>query len=169
MAPPEAKPASIEGSAGLEALRRATAGRRVIVLVPDGTRAQASRELIDPLFRALRSTRALNVAIATGSHRADTEANRNIGHAMREAARAGGAPLSHVTVHDCRSDPFGSRNDPRGTPILFAVLDTAEQFIVVADVKHHYFAGYPIPLSSFYPAYRPSRRSRRITARAGAD
>lgn len=152
-APPDAPPASIEGSAGLEALRRATAGRRVMVLVPDGTRAKPPRELIGPLFRALRSTRTLSVAIATGSHSAATEANRNIGHAMREAARAGGAPLPHVTAHDCRTDPFsGHGTTSRGTPILFSdVLDTADMFVVIADVKHHYFAGYSNPLKFFLP------------------
>jgi nickel-dependent lactate racemase len=146
-------PPTLAGSPALETIRRAAWSKRTLVLVTDGTRAQAPVDLVRPLLGALREARSLQVAIATGSHQAHTEANRNIAHAMRAAAVAAGAPSPGVIANDCHGDPFVSYGTTsRGTPILLSeVLESIDVFVVIADIKPHYFAGYSNPLKFFLP------------------
>ncbi|MFN8179309.1 MAG: lactate racemase domain-containing protein [bacterium] len=144
---------TLVGSPALETIRRAAWGKRTLVLVTDGTRAQAPAELARPLLAALKEARSIQVAIATGSHQPHTEANRNISHAMRAALIAAGAPAPSVLANDCHTDPFVSYGTTsRGTPILLSqVLESVDVFVVIADIKPHYFAGYSNPIKFFLP------------------
>ncbi|MBZ0269584.1 lactate racemase domain-containing protein [bacterium] len=127
-------------------------GRRALLLVPDATRRPDAAEL-DTAVSALADAASLRVAVATGSHSADTPANREIVDTVRDAARRHGAPEPDMVLHDCRLGPFTDHGTtPRGNPVrLSTCLDDRDLALVVADVKHHYFAGYSNPLKFFLP------------------
>lgn len=135
-----------------EEFRPRARGRRAILLVPDGTRRPGA-DTLEHAVSALAEAASLRVAVCTGSHRADTPANREIVAAVRDAARRHGAPEPDAILHDCRVGPFTDHGrTPRGAPIrLSAALDDRDLALVVADVKHHYFAGYSNPLKFFLP------------------
>jgi len=135
-----------------EEFRPRARGRRALLLVPDGTRRPDAGEL-DYAVSALAGAASLRVAVATGSHRADTPANREIVDTVRDAARRHGAPEPDAVLHDCRRGPFTDHGTtPRGNPVrLSTCLDDRDLVLVVADVKHHYFAGYSNPLKFFLP------------------
>lgn len=127
-------------------------GRHALLLVPDGTRRPGT-DTLEHAVSALAEAASLRVAVCTGSHRADTPANREIVAAVRDAAARHGAPEPDALLHDCRGGPFTDHGTtPRGNPIrLSAALDDRDLALAVADVKHHYFAGYSNPLKFFLP------------------
>lgn len=154
--------------ASLGALRAAARGRRVLVLASDATRPLPAADLRRGVFGALADARSVAVHLATGSHRADTPANHAVLAALRESALAAGAsgPVAGA-IHDCRVARFTDHGaTARGTPVrLSAVLDDAELFVVLADVKPHYFAGYSNPLKFFLPgvaAFETIERNHRL-------
>jgi nickel-dependent lactate racemase len=139
--------------AGAEALRRASRDRSVLFLVTDATRGEPHGEILATGLKCLDRPRRLTVAIATGSHRADTAGNRRIVEEAREAARRAGMPLEPVVVHDGRAARFTDHGPTRrGTPILLSdVLDGAEVLLAAGDIRHHYFAGYSNPTKNVLP------------------
>ncbi len=139
--------------AARDALARASRGRRVLVLASDATRPPVAPPLRAAVFSALAGAGAVAVHLATGSHRADTPANDAALAALLDAARAAGIPSPGAGIHDCRSAAFTDHGvTARGTPVrLSRVLDDADVFVVLADVKPHYFAGYSNPLKFFLP------------------
>ncbi len=162
--------------AAREALARAARGRRVLVLASDATRPAVADPLRHAALAPLAGAAAVAVHLATGSHRADTPANAAALASLRDAARAAGLPDPRGGVHDCRAAAFTDHGvTARGTPVrLSRVLDDADVFLVLADVKPHYFAGYSNPLKFFLPgvaAFATIERNHRLAleldARAG--
>lgn len=135
------------------ALGRVCRGRRVLVLASDATRPPLAPPLQRAAFAALAGARSVAVHVATGSHRADTPANAAALAALRDAACYAGLPPPGGGIHDCRAAAFTDHGvTARGTPVrLSRVLDDADVFLVLADVKPHYFAGYSNPLKFFLP------------------
>jgi nickel-dependent lactate racemase len=80
----------------------------------------------------------------------------------REAAR----PPTVVSCHDCRQGPFIPLGvTSHGTPVkVNAALREADVFLVLSDVKVHYFAGYSNPVKNFVPgvcAYETAEKNHR--------
>lgn len=125
---------------------------RVDLLVVDGTRPEPPAELIEDLVARLAGAARLRVVLCTGTHDPRTAANLARAALWRE--RVG--PLARgaeVIVHDARRDACrASGVTSRGTPVeLAAKLASADRFVVLSDVKHHYFAGYSNAAKHFLP------------------
>jgi nickel-dependent lactate racemase len=129
------------------------AGRRLVVLADDGTRDEPFEDVFGQLFGLLRRSSFVRLMICTGTHEPQTPHNDRIKQQMEKAARDAGIGSFEVHAHDCERDKFASAGvTSRGTEVIHNVLmGDAEVFLVLSDVKVHYFAGYSNPIKNFVP------------------
>lgn len=128
-------------------------GKRVCVLVDDGSRDEPLVDVLPQVCDALRGTASVQFLICTGTHTADTPKNRGIRQEIAEACRSAGLTVTRIHAHDCKVDKvIDVGRTSRGTQVLVnALARDAEVFLVVSDVKVHYFAGYSNPVKNFLP------------------
>jgi lactate racemase len=129
------------------------AGKRVCVLLDDGTRDEPLGDVLPHVCGLLRGAASVQFLICTGTHTADTPKNRQIGRELEKAARIAGLTITRIHAHDCQADRFlDFGRTPRGTQVLVnAFAGEADAFFVISDVKVHYFAGYSNPVKNFLP------------------
>ena len=127
--------------------------RPLCVLLSDGTREMPFKDIFGQLFPALRGSSLVRFLLCTGTHNADTAANSAIKKQIEQAAGKAGICRFEIHVHDCRRDGFiHAGRTSRGTEVIFnARADDARIFLVLSDVKCHYFAGYSNPIKNFVP------------------
>jgi nickel-dependent lactate racemase len=132
---------------------RIAAGKRVCVLLDDGTRDEPFEEILPELFTRLTSTSEVIFLICTGTHNPDTQGNRKISDLIERNARHVGIESYAIHIHDCQHDAYRSVGTTSyGTEIQYnRILDEAEVFLAVSDVKVHYFAGYSNPVKNLVP------------------
>jgi len=129
------------------------AGRRLCVLLDDATRDEPFEPIFEQLFVSLRKSSFVQFLMCTGTHEPDTPGNGKIKQQIDQAARAAGIDEFEIHVHDCEHDEFVRAGaTARGTEIIYNTLaDRADVFLVLSDVKVHYFAGYSNPIKNFVP------------------
>jgi len=129
------------------------AGKRLCVLVDDGTRDEPFGDIFGQLFCVLQKTSLVRFLICTGTHDAETEENNTIKGQIEEAAREARIKNFEVHIHDCERDRFiKAGRTSRGTEVIFNdKADDADVFVVVSDMKVHYFAGYSNSIKNFVP------------------
>jgi nickel-dependent lactate racemase len=129
------------------------AGKRLCVLVDDGTRDEPFGDIFEQLFGLLQNSSLVRFLICTGTHNPNTAANNGIREQTEQAADKAGIGKFEIHAHDCEQDKFVEAGQTsRGTQVTFNVLaDDAEVFLVLSDVKVHYFAGYSNPIKNFVP------------------
>ncbi|MDD5459228.1 MAG: lactate racemase domain-containing protein [Phycisphaerae bacterium] len=128
------------------------AGRVVCVLFSDITRDMPAGDLYPRLFPSLGKAKKVLFVMATGTHSPDAGGNEMIIRSI--AANAQKAALNFdIHLHDCRNAEFADAGvTSRGTPVKYNnVIDSADLFLVLSDVKVHYFAGYSNPIKYFLP------------------
>ena len=128
-------------------------GKRLCVLVDDGTRDNPFGDIFGQLFGALRKASFARFLICTGTHDPDTAENERIRRQIEQAAGKAGIADFDIHAHDCQRDRFlDAGSTSRGTQVLSNVLtDDAQAFLVLSDVKVHYFAGYSNSVKNFVP------------------
>jgi nickel-dependent lactate racemase len=127
--------------------------RRVCILVEDGTRSEPQEVLIDELARNMGPAKELTFIVATGSHETDSARNRQITKAINTSCQTHKLRKYQVLVHDAhQSAAHLLGKTRRGTPVYVntAALEQ-EAFVIAADMKNHYFAGYSNPVKDFLP------------------
>jgi nickel-dependent lactate racemase len=134
----------------LESLCR---GRKVCVLIEDDTRSEPHEEIIESLAGRLAGSSEISFLITTGSHDTQTEGNRAIGRQIAAASKSFDLPLAGIHINDCFSSDFVDLGTTsRGTPLhVNPQVTEAELYVVGADMKNHYFAGYSNALKDFLP------------------
>lgn len=145
----------------------AAASRRVCVLTTDGSRDMAIADILPQFSDALFGCAGLRFVIATGTHNRRTAGNRKIVAAISNWAEASGIENVSVHVHDCQEDEFISAGQTNcGTDVEYnSIIAGAEIFLVLSDVKFHYFAGYSNPVKNFVPgvcSYRTAEGNHRL-------
>ncbi len=142
---------TVGGQAG--AFREAVAGKRVCVLVDDGTRDEPLADVLPHLCGVLRGSASVQFLICTGTHTADTSKNRQIRGEIEKTSRDAGLTLTRIHAHDCKADKvIDVGRTSRGTQVLVNTFaEEADVFLAVSDVKVHYFAGYSNPVKNFVP------------------
>ena len=134
-------------------LEKLCEGRKVCVLIEDDTRTEPHKEIIDSLAGRLRGARQTTFIVATGSHNPTTAGNRRVTEMVVEASSREGLNLAGVYVNDCFSDDFvnlGRTGNGTELNVNRVALD-ADLYVVGADMKNHYFAGYSNALKDFLP------------------
>jgi nickel-dependent lactate racemase len=132
----------------------AITGKRLCVLTEDGTREPVLDEtLLAPIFSLMRDSSHIQFLISTGTHDPDTPQNAEFIERIRNAARNAHLEKFQIHTHDCQQEKFiDAGRTSRGTPVLYnAALDDADVFLVLSDMKTHYFAGYSNPIKNFVP------------------
>jgi nickel-dependent lactate racemase len=129
------------------------AGKRLCVLVGDGTRDQPFDDIFGRLFGLLRGSSLVRFLICTGTHEPATAENNRIIVQIENAAGRAGIRDFKIHTHDCEDEGLISAGrTPRGTAVLFnPQVDDVDVFLVLSDVKVHYFAGYSNPIKNFVP------------------
>jgi len=158
-----------QGLAGeqVENFRRQAAGRRLCVLVDDGTRDEPFEDIFGQLFGILTESSLVRFLICTGTHNPDTVENTKICEQIEKAATGVGIRHYQVHVHDYQNDRLvNTGKTSQGTEIMFnALADDADIFLVLSDVKVHYFAGYSNPIKNFVPgicSYQTAEQNHRL-------
>lgn len=129
------------------------AGKRVCVLVDDGTRDEPLADVLPHVCDLLRPAASVQFVICTGTHQVQTAKNERIRRDIEKAGQDAGLTVTRIHIHDCQADRvIDVGRTARGTQVLVnALADEADVFLVVADVKVHYFAGYSNPVKNFVP------------------
>jgi len=156
-------------AAGAEAdnFQREISGKCLCVLTEDGTRDVPFFDTFGHLFALLQNSSLVRFIICTGTHDADTAENNRIKGQIEEAGKKAGLADFKIHAHDCQRDSFvNAGQTSRGTPILFnAEADDADVFLVLSDMKCHYFAGYSNPIKNFVPgicAFETAEQNHRL-------
>ena len=133
--------------------QRQAVGRRVCVMLADGTRDMPLKDIFGGLFALLRGCSFIEFLICTGTHNADTAENRRIKQQIEDAGMVAGIGDFRVHVHDCQNDEFiNAGRTNHGTEVIYnAKVDDADIFLVLTDVKCHYFGGYSNAVKNFVP------------------
>jgi nickel-dependent lactate racemase len=129
------------------------AGRQVGVIIEDATRSTPHAELLAVMLPFLRGSRFVQFLIATGSHEPDTAGNRKIIDGIHAMIADFDFPEYEIHASDCEKDEFIDAGvTSRGTPVRVNERSArCEVFLVISDMKNHYFAGYSNPLKNFLP------------------
>jgi lactate racemase len=132
---------------------RVATRKKVCVLLDDGTRDEPYKDIFTEVFPLLLAASAVQFVICTGTHNPDTPDNQKIRDLIEQVARNVGIENFIIHAHDCRNDAFDTIGTTSyGTEIQYnTILDKAEVFLAVSDVKVHYFAGYSNPVKNFVP------------------
>ena len=144
------------------------AGRRLCVLLSDGTRDIPLDCLFGLLLPLLRGHCEIKFIICTGTHNADTEENKNIVKKIKLAAEKSGIGDFSIHVHDYRQADFiTAGRTARNTPVMFnSLIENNDIFLVLSDIKCHYFAGYSNPIKNFVPgvcSFETTEQNHRLT------
>lgn len=133
-------------AAGFE---RAVRGRRLGLLLADGTRDWSPEVLLPPLLPLCTGASSRTAFLATGTH--DPASALNVALAER-VARVLGAGWQ-LAVHDGHAAGHVDRGvTTRGTRVQLDERATScAVFLTVADMKNHYFAGYSNPTKYLVP------------------
>jgi len=133
--------------------RKKLADKPLCVLLSDGTREMPFKDVFGRLFPAFCDSSLVRFLLCTGTHNADTPANHAIKKQIEQAAIKAGICRFEIHVHNYRRDGFiHAGRTSRGTEVSFnAKADDARIFLVLSDVKCHYFAGYSNPIKNFVP------------------
>ncbi len=137
----------------IEHFQNAIAGKRLCVLLDDGTRDNPFGDIFGPLFSALRTSSFVRFLICTGTHDPDTPENEIIREQIVKAAGENGISNFDIHTHDCQYDQFvDAGTTSNGTQVLYnALVDDANVLLTLSDVKVHYFAGYSNSIKNFVP------------------
>ena len=126
--------------------------RVVGLLLADATRECSLDAFLPGLRSALRSASALHVFLCTGTH--DPESTDNLALARFVSERlAQHAIPARVVIHDARSPEIVHVGvTSRGTRVeINAAAMACDAFLVLANMKYHYFAGYSNPVKYYLP------------------
>lgn len=135
-----------------EKLEKLSENRHVCVLVDDYTRNEPRHALIPACTARLSKAGLVSFIIATGSHE-DNEGNSEIKQIIEDSVRKSKIRDHSVEVHNCHKGSWAYKGKTtRGTEIeVNGNTENVDLFVVLSDLKHHYFAGYANPLKDFVP------------------
>ncbi|UCE47755.1 MAG: DUF2088 domain-containing protein, partial [Phycisphaerales bacterium] len=136
-----------------EKFRDRITDKYLCVLVDDGTRDEPSNDIFGQVFYMFRTSSKVRFLVCTGTHNPQSPENDRITEQIAKAAKQACIRHFEVHIHDCERDTFKKAGQTSyGTEVFFnALVADADVFVVLSDVKVHYFAGYSNPVKNFVP------------------
>lgn len=137
----------------IKSFRTLVHGRDLLLLTADATRDMPLSDILPILLAATNGCRSVRFLMCTGTHSADAPQNVRLAEHIRQLAIAAGLSNPAITIHDCNSpDLIDAGSTAFGTPVRYnPLLRKPEAFVVLSDIKCHYFAGYSNPVKYFIP------------------
>lgn len=134
-------------------IARDFSGKKLCILLPDYTRDIPVYEILSELQTLIKKSSFVKFIICTGTHDPEAEGNKKIVDSITAMCKNINPDSFDVFLHDCRASFFTSLGKTsRGTEIVYNnIIDDCELFLVLSDVKFHYFAGYSNPVKYFVP------------------
>jgi len=154
---PEARNAEVVASAlqcdEWETFCRRSAGKRLCVLLPDSSRDTPLKDIVPRLLPALRTCGRVDFIVCTGTHQAQTPSNIAVLENVKVAAERAGLHKCRFHIHDGEQDRLiDAGATAQGTRVFYnSFIEEADVFLVLSDVKVHYFAGYSNAIKYFVP------------------
>ena len=145
--------------------------KRVAMIIEDATRTVPLDDILTVLGPYLPTAEKIKVLLATGTHDGEIDGNYEIVESVRQHAAQFDFALERVVIHDCHHGPFYAAGTTAsiGNQILVnTAIQDAEIFIVLSDMKNHYFAGYSNAIKNFVPglcAYQTVERNHALSLR----
>ncbi len=145
--------------------------KRVAMIVEDATRTVPLNDLLTVLGPYLPAAEKITVLLATGTHDGENDGNYEIVESVRQYAAQFDFALGRIIIHDCQHGPFysaGTTNSLGNQIMVNTAIQDAEIFIVLSDMKNHYFAGYSNAIKNFVPglcAYKTIERNHALSLR----
>jgi|GEM_PF-3024487 len=123
------------GCAEAAAFTSMTAGKKVCVLVDDGTRQEPLEDVLKPLVPIMKKASQVMFMVCTGTHDAETPENHRIESKIRKASTDAKLESVKVHVHDCRQDTMAEAGrTSRDTRVLYnKLVDGANLVALYAD------------------------------------
>ncbi|MBW8036067.1 MAG: DUF2088 domain-containing protein [Planctomycetes bacterium] len=135
-------------SANPEDFKTAILDKKLCIITTDGSRDFPLGDILPQLLKSLSNCKSVSYVIATGTHNSETKQNERIVETIEKYVSK-----PYIHIHDCMADSFVTAGKTsRGTAVEYnSVINDAEMFLVLSDVKFHYFAGYSNPVKNFVP------------------
>lgn len=127
--------------------------KSVCVLVEDHTRDEPHWDLISAVTPLLKHANHVQFIVTTGSHVVEHPLNHEIVEMIKRAAKEARLSDYRVKIHDCfEKDMVDLGKTGRGTPVIVNKDAVGHDvYVVLADMKAHYFAGYSNVVKNFLP------------------
>jgi len=134
-------------------LKETITNRCVCVLIEDGTRSEPHEIIIEELACHLGDAKELTFIVTTGSHEVDSPRNREIVQSIHDNCKRHKLKPYRVIVHDGLKSPCRSLGKTSRGTLVKTNQEALDQdaYVVAADMKNHYFAGYSNPIKNFLP------------------
>ncbi|MEM3399842.1 MAG: lactate racemase domain-containing protein [Candidatus Micrarchaeia archaeon] len=153
------EPKKLIGAVSLDVvMKRANIGRKlngkkVAIMIEDCTRDEPHNEIIHAICSALGACVHAQFIITTGTHESNNKGNRQIAKMIIGACEEKRIGDFDVHIHDCEKDEFmHNGRTSRGTFVESnTVCKDCDVFLIGADMKPHYFAGYSNAVKNFLP------------------
>jgi len=129
-----------------------TKGKSVCVMIEDHTRSEPHKELIETLSANLKNADFIQFVIATGTHEVEHPENIEILNMINQSAKKYNLNYD-AYIHDGLNGDFEEVGTTSfGTKVLVDKKCIGHDvYVVAADMKAHYFAGYSAPVKDFLP------------------
>lgn len=129
-------------------------GKRVGLIVEDATRDIPFDDLLKVISEFLTGSEYIKVFLATGTHDGENEDNYSICGMLKKYCERFDVTLDKIIIHNCHSDRFhfaGITPTIKNEVYVNAESKDVDVFVVLSDLKNHYFAGYSNPLKNLLP------------------
>ena len=136
-----------------ERLANEFTAKRIAVLTSDGSRDIPLADVLPGVCRMLSGCQSVLFMICTGTHEPDTKENDDVKSQILCNADKEELANYDIHVHDCRQAEFiRAGRTSRGSEVVYnKLLADMDAYLVLSDIKCHYFAGYSNPVKNFVP------------------
>ena len=136
-----------------EQIAKDFSSKRIAVLTGDGSRDMPLTDILPGVCRMLSGCESVLFMICAGTHDADTKENDNIKTQIHRCVSQSGLGDFEIHIHDCQTAEYiHPGRTSRNTEVRYnKLIADADAYLVLSDVKCHYFAGYSNPVKNFVP------------------
>jgi nickel-dependent lactate racemase len=144
---------AIENSENSSALPEFVKDKHIIILVEDATRDVPNEDIFKIMAPKLKAARVLEIVICTGTHHPDAPGNKELLDSMLKILNNHGLKNVKSLIHNSKEGPFDDygKSTFGNNFLVNKAIKKADAFVVLSDMKNHYFAGYSNPLKNFIP------------------
>jgi nickel-dependent lactate racemase len=134
-------------------LEKVAKDKKVVLLVEDATRDVAFEDIFARLVAKLIRAKFVTAVICSGTHDPGLAGNRDISQALSQKFDSVNFTNYEITVHDSRQKKFDNYGTTSigNTVWVNPLVKKGELFLVLSDMKNHYFAGYSNAIKNFLP------------------